>query len=738
MAYLLKGSFSTEISAVSLPPQITPFIGREREMGELWGLLSDRNVRLATILGPGGIGKTRLALEIANKAGFDGGRRVCFAPLAQLPNVDAILPALVNAVGCQIPDGGDLQKAFLEFIRDQDLLLVLDNFEHLLDGALIVAEILAAASKIQILATSREKLNLSGEVVYRLEGLALPPEDVPAQAGLYGAVQLFMQNAHRARPAYQPSKQEWDAIYEICRLVDGYPLGILLASAWIELFSAEEIVKEISTGLDFLVQDRRDVPARHRSIRAAFDASWNHLDIHQKSLFAQLSIFRGGFDLQAAIHLASANQERLIELVNKSLLWRDPLAGRYDLHELLRQYALEKAEDSGVLEDLGAKHSRYYLGFLAQQEASLKSESQLTALDAIEADFENIRQAWLWALEHKEISLIERSAQVLYAFCDMRCRFYEGEALFRRAMEAFSPGSDDVPAPVWGLLALSWYDLFGYIRPIETGEEVISKAKHCLERSRELNERVGMASSLVLLGAIAQKVGDYSSAIQHYEQSLLCKPEMDDYYWINLRIGLTYLAAGQNKLARESFEQSYQRGRQLGERVKMGWSLINIGDTLILEDDLEEAQKNLIQARGLFLETGTQVGVVWANFSLSRAAQMRGAMREAKILAEEALKIAQKIRSTNWTSRITIFLEDLPMLPTKTEIDVESPLVEPLTEREMDVLRLAAEGATNQEIAGKLFISVGTVKSHLNHIFAKLGARHRTEAISIAHKLGLI
>ncbi len=718
-----------------LPIEITPFIGRQGELARLQELLRDPAVRLIALVGPGGVGKTRLAWEATAKLQAVFAQGIIFVPLAHLNTPAELLPALLEALNIQLPLGGDLRRAILDDLNSQHTLLILDNFEHLLDGALLVHEILAAAPRVKVLVTSREKLNLQGEVIYHLQGLGLPPLLAAGQVGDYDAVRLFIQKACQASPDYRLNDHDVPAVVRLCRLVDGMPLGILLAAAWMEQFSPQEITAQVEGDFDFLESQGRNTPPRHRSLRAVFDSSFSRLDGSLQTVFIRLAVFRAGFFLPAAAAVAGAELQSLLALVNKSLLSRDPATARYYLHELLSQYIAEK-HTTEEYQSLRSAHSRYYLELLNHHEATLKSGSQLAALDALQADFENIRHAWQWAVEQRDEPAIQRSTKSLYAFCDMRCRFYEGEALFRLAWQGLSPLTGQPPSSVLSLVLLSWIDLHSYIEKLAPSDELASLAQACYEQAKLAGNLEALAPSLVVLGALAEKQLNYPAAIQYYERGLQADPGLDDFYWINLRIGLCYQLMSEYPLALQSFNRSLQRGKTLGERVKIGWSLFNSGETLLLQGDVTGAEEYLSQAHDFFHETSTSVGILCSKYSLSRAALAADDPIRAKMLAEAALQIAGQIHSAAWANKVNDLLE-LIADKQPTELPGLSPsLVEPLSSRELEVLQLLKTDLSGPEIAHRMTVSLNTVRYHTKNIYQKLQVNTRREALRRAVELG--
>ncbi len=278
-----------------LPLPLTPFVGRDRELGEVQGLLTDPAHRLVTVLGPGGIGKTRLGLEMlaAVRSRFQHGG--VFVPMAPLASADHLISALAEQLALRFAPVGTPIQQLVNYLRPRHMLLLLDNFEHLLDGASLVAEILAAAPEVKVLVTSRERLNLSGELVYSLGGMAAPASASDPRALEFGAVQLFLHRARLLRPDLDLAAHDPEAIVRICHLVQGMPLGLVLAASWLEVLSVREVAEEIVQSLDFLEGRLRDMPARQRSVRATFDYSWKRLSPDQRQTFARVSIFRGGF-----------------------------------------------------------------------------------------------------------------------------------------------------------------------------------------------------------------------------------------------------------------------------------------------------------------------------------------------------------------------------------------------------------------------------------------------------------
>ncbi len=430
----------------NLPSQTTPFVGRETEISELIRLLRDPNHRLLTILATGGMGKTRLALEIAgkfiqssttitrgNNPLFDG---VYFIQLAPLTTTESVPTAIAEALGVPFAtDGRSQVQQLCDILREKSALLIIDNFEHLLDATSIIDDILISAPKVKVLATSRERLNLQAELLFNLSGMDFPDWETPEDALTYTAVKLFLQSATRVRPDFTLVADDLKYVARICRLTQGLPLAILLAAAWVEALSLSEIADEIDKSLDFLESNLRDLPERHRSIRAVFDYSWNLLNADERERFIRLSVFRGKFDRTAAQEVSGAGLRVLMALVNKSLLRRDP-EGRYEIHELLRQYAEERIKaDSEAYTTALNRHSQHYLTMLDTLSLPIITNKQAQACNQIEANLENIRLAWRHAVAIKDMISIGKAEKSLYMFYRLRSLNEERADLFLSAIQ---------------------------------------------------------------------------------------------------------------------------------------------------------------------------------------------------------------------------------------------------------------------------------------------------------------
>jgi predicted ATPase len=416
----------------NLPVWLTPFVGREAELVAIAERLGAADCRLLTVIGPGGIGKTRLAVEAAaaQRGHFTHG--VFFCSLAALQSVDAIVPSVAQAINFSFDldtrvdaasESQQQRSQLLDYLRQKSMLLILDNFEHLLDSADLVIDILKTAPDIKIVATSRERLNVQGEHLFSVAGIEFPADylfyaETAQDVARYSAVKLFLTSAHQVRPGFEPTDEDLMAMGQICRLVQGMPLAIQLAAPWVQMLTPAEIAAEIGRDLDVLETDLRDVPERQRSIRTVFDHSWNLLTERERVVFQALSVFCGGFTRQAAQAVTGATLRDLMALVNKSLLHRTPV-GQYEVaHELLRQYAVEKLETSGQADAARAAHSAYYAEFLHQRETDLSVHKQSKTLDEIDANLENVLAAWAWALQRKDYPTIRRAMEGLRLFCD--------------------------------------------------------------------------------------------------------------------------------------------------------------------------------------------------------------------------------------------------------------------------------------------------------------------------------
>lgn len=722
-------------SSPPLPGRPTPFVGRQVELQQLLDMIRDPSIRLVTLLGAGGIGKTRLALETASNLQVQFQNGVYFVPLAQLTTVDELLPALAGTLDVHLPPGGDLQQAVLEQLRNQQALLILDNFEHLLEEAALINDILIAGHQIQVMVTSREKLGLEAETLYHLEGLKLPTESVQ-DIEQYDAVRLFLQKARQVKPDFSLNATNIPAVIRICRLVDGNPLGILLAAAWVEHFSPDEIFDEINTSLDFLTSTMRDADPRHTCMRAVFDSSYRQLDENHRAAFRKLACFRGGFDLAAAKAIARTDLKTLIALVNKSLLSRDPNSSRYDLHELVRQYADDELTAAGEQENMIAAHAHYYMKFTREREPRLYSPEQTMALDEIQANFDNIRQAFTVAIEHHDFPTTRSVIPGLYAYCDMRSKFYEGERLFRLASEGLAPRDDEAPDPAWALALLSWYDMQIYIERLESFNVLAPQAQRCLDQAIQIHDPQGTAASYVLLGAISEGQGNFKTAILNYKKGLRSYLILDDPYWINMRIGLAHLKIQEYTQAIQAFENCLKRGQEIGERVRIGWSLLNIGVALLEQGKSKEAETYLEQSLVHFSEVGTTIGEVWAYYYAGMAAFDRGDATRARRLAQTAGDIAHQTHSKTWIQKSSELLQRIdPQASISPHAEAQGD--EAFSSREIEVLQMLKSELSGPEIARSLIISLNTVRYHTKNIYQKLGVNSRLEAIQKAKELGL-
>ncbi|MFN2138336.1 MAG: adenylate/guanylate cyclase domain-containing protein, partial [Candidatus Promineifilaceae bacterium] len=418
----------------NLPSLPTPFIGREGELAQIAHFLSEPDCRLLTLLGPGGMGKTRLALRTGAVVSDQYDHGVYFVDLQAVSRTEFLGPAITSAIGFPLNGQEDALVQLSRYLQDKRLLLILDNFEQLVPdrGSLFLAALLDAAPPIQLLVTSREALNLQQEWLYYVPGLSLP--DTPAAEDAEAeSVQLFNERARRVRPEFS-AQSERAHVTAICRLVEGVPLALELAASWTRLLTCEQIAAELASSFDLLATDRHNVPDRQQSLRVVFDQTWRHLTEDEQAAFMKLSIFHGGFSYDAARQVAGAPLPLLSTLQDKSLIRWDE-NGRYRIHELLRQYAARKlAQAPSELETAQERHGRYYIDFLERHEQPLMDGRQVQAVQEIKAELENVRAAWQWALEKLDSDAVRRASYALG-------NFYQFHSRYAEALRAFEPAS---------------------------------------------------------------------------------------------------------------------------------------------------------------------------------------------------------------------------------------------------------------------------------------------------------
>jgi non-specific serine/threonine protein kinase len=626
----------------NLPRQATPFVGREAELDELARLLADPAVSLITILGPGGMGKSRLSIESAGRhlPKFEHG--ATFVELAPLSDVSAIPAAIAVAVGYQFTGTDDQATQIVSYLGNKNLLLILDNFEHLIAGATLARRINEAAPGVKLIATSRQKLNLSGEHILTIGGMEFPEWETPEDAMRYSAVKLFMQSAKRARVDFELQPEDLQYVARICRLTQGMPLGILLAAAWVDMMSIAEISEEIAQGVDILATQQSDVPERHRSMRAAFDYSWKLLSEDERAAYARMSVFHGGCSRRAAQSVTGASLPVLTAMVNKSLLHRDAESGTFNIHELLRQIAEEHLDTSGVADTIRAAHSEYYLAALVAKEADLKGHDQLAALEDIESDFENVRAAWLWAVDHKDHEALLAACESLVLFCDSRSRAEEGKALLAAALDIAPPQAISARIRL-ACLPYTFFDAFGPSKDPAALQPLVD-----LAHKSGTPADVGLA--LFALGKLVVNLPDLEKALPLFEESLTLFEQAADLHYQCLalgRIGFCHSYLGIDpETAIQTTQRAYDIAVQTGNLFEQGRMLNNLSAGADAYGNIEEGIEYGRKAVEIRRRLNDKAGLSWSLSSLANtSAYQDGDLVSARVNVNESLALAREINN---------------------------------------------------------------------------------------------
>jgi non-specific serine/threonine protein kinase len=589
---------STSAPKHNLPIQTTQFVGREAELLELSRLLSDPSVRLLSIVGVGGMGKTRLALEAgaAQLNNFKHG--VYFASLAPLESINPIVLTIAQAIGFSLYEGGEPRQQLLDHLREKHLLLIMDNFEHLLEGTAIVVDILHTAPQVRILCTSRVRLDLQGEHLFHLEGMDFSDWETPADAMGYSAVKLFLQSARRIKPDFELVADNLKYVARICSLVGGMPLGILLAAAWIEMLTPQEIAEEMQRNLDFLATEQKNIPERQRNMQAVFDYSWNLLTERERDVFRGLSVFRGGFTREAAQQVTGASLRDLMGLMDKSLLQRAP-SGRYNLHELARQYGERKLLEAGNENAIHERHLEYYLSLVEQSLDEAIGWIQREWLPRMVTENDNLRTAlrWCWDSGNYQIGL--RLTARLGYFWRQEGDPLEGQDWLRRFL---SRAPEATPERAWGLynLAIITYSGGDYVSARSQLEEGLM----LFEASGDL---AGVADTILRLAVVNLALGSYDQSRQLLEHSLklyrdLNKPG-DEAYVIGWLGNLAYIE-GDIVRAREMLEQSLALQRGMEDEIHLFYTLFDLGRVLIRFGELLNSEALFEEAMSIQLKFG--------------------------------------------------------------------------------------------------------------------------------------
>jgi predicted ATPase/class 3 adenylate cyclase len=637
--------------ATNLPAQVTGFVGRQRELAEARRLLERAEVRLLTLTGPGGTGKTRLAIQAAAELveAFPDG--VIFVGLAPVTDPGLVVPAIAQALGAREAAGQSLLESLAEQVGDRRLLLVLDNFEQVLAAAPVVVELLGACPQLKVLVTSRAALHVSGEQAYPVPPLSLPDQrDATDLQGITAseAVMLFMERAQAVNPSFALTDANAPVVAEICRRVDGLPLAIELAAARSRLLSPRALLARLERRLQLLKGGARDLPARQQTLRATIDWSYALLEAGEQTLFARLAVFAGGCAMEAAEVVCDLDGgldvlAGLEGLVDKNLLQpRDGPDGdpRVVLLETVREYGLERLAERGEADAVARRHVDYYLGLAERAEPELLGPRQGAWYERLEADLDNLRAALAWSLGHREAEVTARLAASILPFWVSRSHANEGLRWLDGALK--HRGSLSQPALAKALTAKAFLLLQVEANP----EQANTLLEESLALFQELGDTTWTVRVVSLLGLAAVRAGDLDRGVALREQALVLARDGADEFNLAMalqNLGSSLLKVGDYARARALFDESLALSRSVGEPEGIGLALWGLGMVALAEGHHRHASSLLEEALTLARKLGHLSSAASCLADLGVVALHETDYGRAAALFEEGLRLAPQL-----------------------------------------------------------------------------------------------
>jgi len=621
------------LNQTNLPVQPTPLVGRERELDDVIGLVRRTDIRIVTLTGPGGAGKTRLALQAGAELAEEFAEGVFFVALAPIDDSALVVSTIAKTLGLRETEGETLDEGLARYLADKELLLLLDNLERLLDAMPAVAELLRAASGLEVVATSRAPLRISGELEYPVP---------PLETG--DAVALFRDRAQRVKGDFQLTEENADTVAEVCTRLDGLPLAIELAAARAKLLPPEALLARLEQRLPLLTGGPRDAPERQQTLRATIDWSYGLLDETEQELFARLGVFVGGCTVETAEKVCAATLDSLTSLVDKSLL-RNVGGGagepRVSMLQTIREYAVEQLEAHGEADDVRLLHARHYRDLAEASEPEILRADQVTWLNRLEDELDNFRAALDWSTPRDSELALRLIGALRRAWV---ARGYLIET--RTRLEAALEQGTDVAAPI---RAKALYGLGRVALNQSDYDYAISRLEESAALFRELGDTEGIVYSLADLAWIATDQEDMDRAHRLATESLAVARPTEDETLIAAAVHSLAVAAlrkGDYEQARRLFEESITRRRSVGDKRNVASSLEGLALVALLVGDYGAAVAALEEALSLGRKLGNLLVVSDAISNLALVSLFRGDVQGAESLAVESLELSRDLGYT--------------------------------------------------------------------------------------------